>query len=227
MTYAATIKIADPQNWGAEDLRPWQRAVQGCGFMLHAALDLRMDAAALQAEFAALDASLADDARSFMSQDRSWTSIELIRRSDPGRAGTPNALLDRLPSVRHVIDAAGWQVIDCQFMRLPPQGILPWHFESQAPYLPESRLLTPIHAPAGAVTLIGDETVAYPEGIIWTGDFNFPHQVENRSDEQRIVLMFDVVNTDEVLRLLPPAMIAEPQRRLETARHAVNLLKAG
>lgn len=227
MTYASTIKIADPQNWGLGALLPWQSAVQGCGLMLHAALDLPMDAAALQAEFAALDASVVDDERAFMSQDRSWTSIELIRRTHADRAGAPTALLDRLPCVRSLIDTAGWQVIGCHFMRLPPHGILPWHFEPHAPHLQECRLLTPVYAPSGAVTLIGDGAVAYPEGTIWTGDFNFPHQVENRSDEQRIVLVFDVVSTDEVLRLLPPAMIAEPTRRYELAQHAVNLLKSG
>ncbi len=229
MTGAATIKVVgDGGWWPALDgamRHPWQAMVAGSGLTLHAPLDLAVDLASLQAEFAALDAALGRDGRSFMTEDGSWSSIALVERAPPCGGGVATPALARMPSVGRLIARAGWSVFGCHLLRMPPHSVLPWHFEAQAPRLPECRVLVPLHAPAGAVTLIGDEAAAYAEGVAWAGDFTFPHQVENRSDHQRIVLLFDVATAPEILRLLPPALTEAVEVRIPLATQAANRLR--
>jgi hypothetical protein len=204
----------------------WQEATVGSGLTLHAPLNLRTDIATLQAEFDALDASLPPDQRDFFSGDGEWTSITLVSQpltKDVSLKDAATPLLDRMPSVRALLERFAAPVFRCCISRQPPRGRLAWHFDNQALHLPECRLLVPIHAPPGAKTLIGSETVAYPEGVAWTGDFSFPHQVENDADRQRIILLIDAPSTDWV-RGLAPAALAEnaPLRHqlAETARNA-------
>ena len=75
-----------------------------------------------------------------------------------------------------------------------------------------------------AVTLIGHEAAAYPVGTAPTGDFNFPHQVENAADAQRVVLAIDVLCEPDVRRLLPPALADAASLRRELAREACRRL---
>ncbi len=193
--------------------KPWQEVARGCGLMLHTPLDLAADLPAMRAEFATLEADTGPEYRGFRNEDGSWSDLQLIRRGRLGGVGAPAPTLDRIPSVRALLERTGWTVLGSSVIRLHPHGVLPWHFEAQSPYMPESRLLMPLHAPTGAFTLLGDDAVAYPAGTFWTGDFNFPHQVENPTDEERLVLLVDVVNTPEVLRLMPEAMTADVAER--------------
>lgn len=229
MICSATIKVVGDGEWWpalADGMRhPWQAMLAGSGLTLHAPLDLTVDLASMQAEFAALDADLGRDGRAFMAEDGSWTSIALVERGPASGRGIPTPAWERMPSVGRLVSRVGWNVAGCYLLRMPPHGVLPWHFEAQAPHLPESRVLVPLHAPAGAVTLIGDEAAAYPEGVAWAGDFNFPHQVENRSNHQRIVLLVDAVTAPEVLRLLPPALTDAVDRRTRLATDAANQLR--
>jgi hypothetical protein len=224
MSYPATIRGMDAAQ-GDGRRHPWQEVAAGCGLTLHAALELEVDAGALRGQFQALDASLGDDGRSFMAEDGSWTSIPLVRRSPAWGEGDPTPALAAMPAAAALAERAGWTVIGAHVMRLPPRGVLPWHFEAQAPHLAEARLLAPLQAPQGAVTLIGDEELAYPEGVCWAGDFNFPHQVENRSDQPRVVLIFDVVSGPALHGQLPPAMIGAVAERTRLADAAANMLK--
>ena len=215
----------------ADSLHPWQQVTIGSGLMLHAPLAVDVDLALLRAEFAALDAATGPEVRTDFNFDGSWTSICLIKHTPPDadgtlRAGAPTPSLAHMPSVRNLISRTGWTAVYAAIIRQPPRGTLPWHFDLQAIHLALARLLVPIYAPAAAVTLIGDERVAYPAGTGWTGDFNFPHQVENPSDEQRIILCIDAVCGPEVRRLLPAALGESAPLRHDLAQRACNELLA-
>ena len=75
------------------------------------------------------------------------------------------------------------------------------------------------------MTWIGHEVVAYPAGTAWTADFSFPHQVENTTDTQRVVLAVDVLSSPEVRRLLPPDLAQSVSQRQELGSLARQLLK--
>ncbi len=210
----------------------WQEATVGSGLTLHAPLTLKTDIAALQADFDALDASLAPDQRSFFGGGDEWTAITLVNRplinrpvgSNTNFADNATPLLNRMPSVRGLLERFATPVLGCYISRQPPRGRLVWHFDNQALHLSECRLLVPIHAPPGARTLIGADAVAYPEGTAWTGDFSFPHQVDNDSDQQRIVLLIDAVSNDWARGLAPAALSDNAPLRHELAETAQNAL---
>lgn len=201
-------------------MEEFRRVTEGSGLMLHAAADLRLDPVVLQAEYAALDADLPEDQRTHYgaATGTGWTAVQLF----DGRAPYPAAAY--MPSVAALLAGRpDWQVLRAHLIRQPPRGQLRWHFDNQALYRDEARLLIPIHQPPGAVTLIGPETVAYPEGQCWTGDFSFPHQVENHADRERIVLAVDVRSGPEISALFPTAMLAGVGLRGELAAYAVDL----
>ncbi len=210
-------------------LQPWQAVTVGSGLLLHAASALRAEPTALQADFAVLDAAVGPDGRTFLASDGSWSAIGLVERSGAASIGTPSPgiatpALAFAPTVRALLSRAPWTVLSCYVLRQPPHGTLAWHFDGQALHLPECRLLVPIHAPDAAVTVIGHELAAYPEGTAWTGDFSFPHQVDNASDAQRVVLAIDVLSDTAVRRLLPPALADAASLRLDLAREACRRL---
>lgn len=204
----------------------WQNLTKDCGLMLHAGFgDFRALLPALQAEFAAFDRDAAPAERDFRANDGSWSSLTLINRVPmPLSAGLATPGLSFMPTLAALLERSPWTVIGAHILRQPPQGILPWHYEAQAPYSDETRLLIPIHAPAGSRTLISHEVIAYPEGMGWIADVNFPHQVENPGDSQRIILIMDVVSDEAVRRMFPPALLEDIPRRLTLAHRCQSLL---
>jgi hypothetical protein len=214
---------------GSATLHPWQDVTVGSSLMLHAPLSLTTVAAPLQSDLAAIDAAVGSAGRTFLAPDGSWSAIPLIERlppvsSGPRAFGSATPALAHAPAVRDLLSRIDWTVLACYVLRQPPHGILAWHFDNQAVHLPECRVLLPIHAPEGAVTWIGHEAVAYPPGTAWTGDFSFPHQVENPTSTQRVVLAVDVLSGQEVLRLLPSALAEAAAVRMDLAREARNRL---
>jgi len=189
--------------------------------MLHAEAALRLDADTLQAEFAALDAALPPEGRTHYGDapGTGWTAIPLL-------ADGPHPALHHLPTVRTLLERPDLLVQRAYILRQPASGMLGWHFDNLGLHQAEVRLLIPIQAPEGAFTLIGHEAVAYPEGRCWTGDFCFPHQVENPTDRDRIVLAIDVTTTDGVRALFPPPLATDPALRNALAGEAQNLWRA-
>lgn len=213
----------------ADDMMPWQTVTRGSDLLLHASIGAVAPPPALLAEFTALDAAIAPAGRTFLCPDGSWSAIPLIERATHGSdraawAGLPTPALPCMPGVPHLLDRLGWRPLAVYVLRQPPRGQLPWHFDNQALHLPECRVLLPIIAPPGAVTLIGHEAAAYPAGTLWTGDFAFPHQVENRTDQQRVVLAFDLRSDESVRALFPAALAARAAERQALAQCARNRL---
>ncbi|AWK85092.1 aspartyl/asparaginyl beta-hydroxylase domain-containing protein [Azospirillum thermophilum] len=202
-------------------MESFRRVTEGSGLVLHAPAALRLDAGALQAEYAALDAALPEGERGHFGagSGSGWTSVPLFDGRDP----CPAAAF--MPSVGALLAArTEWPVRRAHLLRQPPGGSLAWHYDNQALHRAETRLLIPIHQPPGAVTLIGHESAAYPEGQCWTGDFCFPHQVENPAARERIVLVVDVLSVPPVAALFPPVLSAELALRERLASEAVGLL---
>ncbi|PWC32378.1 aspartyl/asparaginyl beta-hydroxylase domain-containing protein [Azospirillum sp. TSO35-2] len=207
-------------------LHPWQQVTVGSGLMLHAPLSVTADPVPLQREFAALDAEWPADQRLMLADDGSWSSICLVERRLQGsdgcfREGVATPALQTMPSARRLLEALGCRVLGCDLHRQAPGGFLRWHFDNQALHLPEARLIVPVLAPPGALTLIGDGAAAYPPGVVWTGDFTFPHQVENAPESQRIVLLVDIASDDHARSLAPAALSSDVARRYDLSQRAM------
>ena len=199
-------------------MEAFQRVTFGSNLTLHAEAALQLDVDTLKAEYAAMDTALPPEERMHYGAEpgTGWTAIALL-------ADGPRPALDHLPTVRTLLERPDLLVQNAFIHRQPAGGMLRWHFDSLALHRTEVRLLIPIQAPEGAVTLIGHEAAAYPEGQCWTGDFCFPHQVENPTDRDRIVLSLDVTVTDGVRALFPLPLAADQARRDALAEAAQNL----
>lgn len=205
-------------------LHPWQAITRESGLVLHGPADVFCDAAALGAQFKHLDATAGDGDRTcFGSVDGGWTAMALVLPNGVGQ-GRPTPLLAALPAVSELMARLPAPIRSVHLLRQGPRGLLDWHFEPLGIHQEECRLLVAVQAPADAVTLLGHQAVAYPEGQVWAGDFSFPHRVENPGDRQRIVLALDMQSTPELARLLPPGLGAEGPRRAALAGEACALL---
>jgi|GEM_PF-2027488 len=206
----------------------WQDLTRDCGLVLHGSFgDFRADLPALQAEFAELDAKAEAGIRDCRANDSSWSSLDLISRAAVwGHPGLPTSGLDLMPTAAALFAREGWRMLGAHILRQPPNGVLPWHYEEQAPYSDETRLLIPLHAPPEAHTLLSHEPVAYPDGIGWVADVNFPHQVENPSKQQRIVLIADVLPDDDLRTKFPQALLHDVTQRRQLAQQTRNMVLA-
>lgn len=222
----------DPRDSALNDTatrHPWQRLTLDCALMLHAPAREPLNLPPLRQEFACADAAVGPSGRTYLANDGSWSGMALVERSGAMADGTmpsgyPTPALAYMPTVQALLSSRAWYVISAYLLRQPPRGTLPWHFDNQALHLSECRLLLPICAPPGAVTWIGHDAAAYPEGTLWTGDFSFPHQVDNPTDTQRVVLAIDVRSDAAARGLLPAALTAAADTRHSLAQAAQNLL---
>ncbi|HTC07896.1 MAG TPA: aspartyl/asparaginyl beta-hydroxylase domain-containing protein [Acetobacteraceae bacterium] len=208
---------------------PWQRRTVGSGLMLHAPACEPLHLPRLWQEFARADVALGPAGRTYLANDGTWSGIALVERSGAMADGTmllgvPTPALADMPLVQTLLSSQAWHVISVYLPRQPPRGTLPWHFDNQALHLSECRLLLPICAPTDAVTWIGHDAAAHPQGTLWTGDFGFPHQVDNPAATQHVVLAIDVRSDPVVRRLLPAPLTTDPGQRRGLAQAAQNLL---
>ena len=225
---ANSLSAIAPADADGAMLFPWQQVTRDSGLMLHAAACDAVEVPSLRQEFTQLDAAVGPSGRTFLANDGSWSAIPLLERSlaasgDPA-AGVPTPALAYMPGLRTLLTQRDWTVLSVYVLRQPPHGTLPWHFDQQALHLSECRLLLPICAPPGAITWIGHDPATYPEGTLWAADFSFPHQVDNPTGSQRVVLGIDVRCDAAVRRLLPEALSTAADRRLALAQTARNLL---
>lgn len=179
----------------------------------------------------AIDSVPVSDRNHFGSPEGDWTSITLVNMPSGGgrksyrTPGAPTPVIARLPILGPVMDRLGGLPHGAYILRQPPGGFLRWHFDHQALHLDICRLLITVQAPAPASTWIEHEKVAFPEGTLWTGDFALPHQVENPSDRERLMIALDYAPTDLIRALFPQALYADAGRRMALSHISINLLQ--
>lgn len=202
-----------------------------CGLVLAAASSLRLDPDPLRRQVQdAIDSVPVSVRGAYGAAAGEWTSIALVLMpsgggQDYGQPGCPTPVLARLPILGPVMERLGGLPNGAYILRQSAGGFLRWHFDHQALHLDFCRLLITVQAPAEAFTWIGHEKVAFPDGTLWTGDFSLPHQVENPSDQDRLMIALDYAPTDAIRALFPPALYAEQQSRGVVSREAINLLR--
>lgn len=207
-------------------LLPWQEVTVGSGLMLAAASSVRVDAALLDRQVQAAIDSVPDEKRNrFGSPNGDWTSIVLLYKDQRGMVA-PQPPLSHIPILSDLLRDAGIHPFGLYITRQPPGVDLKWHFDHQALHLGICRLLLPVRVPADAFTWIGHEKVTYPPGTVWAGDFSLPHQVENPTDQERIVIAIDSEVTPSIQTLFPADLYANTELRTALAQDAINALTA-
>lgn len=121
-----------------------------------------------------------------------WSAIHLYREGQRTRhaAAFPRTLaaLERADLVR--VDESPMEIF---FSRLTPGAHIPPHFG-----LTNTRLTThlPLVVPDNCAIRVGSETHHWREGVITAFDDSFEHEAWNRSDSDRVVLIFETHHPD-------------------------------
>lgn len=205
-------------------LMPWQEATVGSGLMLSAASGIHVDPGTLERQVQAAIDSVPNEKRNrFGSPNGDWTAITLLYRDQKG-ISAPQPPLAHIPILTDLLSDAGIDPFGLHITRQPPGVDLEWHFDHQALHLDICRLLLPVRVPTDAFTWIGHEKVAYPPGTLWTGDFAMPHQVENQTDQERIVIAIDSGVTPAIRALFPADLSNDGARRSALAQDSINAL---
>jgi len=202
----------------------FQRVTVDSGLMLFAHGSIQLDADRLHAEYADMSVGLPKEHLTAYRQtpkpEEGWTSVLL------SWDGVPAPALAYFPTLREFLSRPEINARRAFINRQAPGGELEWHYDNQGLHREEARLLLPIHAPEGAVTWIGHEAGAAPDGRCWTGDVAFPHRVVNPTDRERVVMVFDVAVTDVLRSHFPAELSARGERRLALAERAQTLFLA-
>jgi len=209
----------------AAALLPWQSLTQSCGLTLAAPAALTPDAPALAAEVRAVLDMVPEDQRLHVPPMAGWCSLPLIEPAADGAGrGTPAPALAVMPGFAALLDAAGLGLLQAHLTRMAPGDVLDWHHDPIGGPDQAARLVFPVVTGPGAVTWISHEPHCWPAGTAWAADFSFPHRVVNGTGADRLAIILDLVMDDAARRVVPETLRAEPDRRRDLARQAVNLL---
>ncbi len=122
-----------------------------------------------------------------------WSALHLYK----GAQETP--LLSHFPKTLQALEAAdvvrveGGKPIEMFFSRMKPGAHIPPHFGAA-----NNRLTVhlPLIVPAGCSIRVGDEIHTWREGELFAFDDSFEHEAWNRSDRDRVVLIFESHHPD-------------------------------
>lgn len=119
-------------------------------------------------------------------------------------------VMDHCPYFREILDALPFPVGVTRILFLPPGKKIGEHtdkgFSWENGHL---RLHIPIVTDPKVRFQIGAESVHWPVGQFWFGDFNQPHWLHNESDITRVHIVMDCFVTEELLALFPEEALAQ------------------
>lgn len=202
------------------------RLIGGC-----ARLPLRVDAAALAAEVAALDASLWSSRGGRAGYQRVADAV-FLRGHAPAEGELPiedRAPLAQLPQIRELIERRiGGLPQRALLARLPPGAIVAPHID-QAPYFAKCvRIHVPIVTHDGAWMLCGDTAYRMGAGEVWALNNSAMHAVWNSGGEHaRTHLICDFLPAAGLDALLAGAERDLGEHRPDLLQHVRRVVQGG
>jgi len=213
-------------------LRLWQLPSLAAGLSLVFPLRVKIDHEVMRAELARLDDDLAFGPQRGPYHNGKWNRIGLVAPSgDPHRTypqpdeqNQRTEVLKALPSVERVFDLFEGPVRAASISRMEPGAVVKWHRDvRQSADLEYVRLHLPIVTSRGSTMVLAHHTTHLTAGHLWYGDFTFPHRVNNKSNEARIHIMFDVPARASLHAFLPDRFRRETLRRKAARRLATGV----
>ncbi|MBC6446014.1 aspartyl/asparaginyl beta-hydroxylase domain-containing protein [Actinokineospora xionganensis] len=130
-----------------------------------------------------------------------------IERTDPGRPGEEygrTRVLDQLPTIAALIDALPCDKMSVRLMRLTPGGQVALHVDSFFGFdYGKVRLHVPLTTTSTSRMVFGDDTIHWPPGNLWYGDFSTMHTITNDGPGDRVHIVADLLLSDELVALFP------------------------
>lgn len=131
-----------------------------------------------------------------MKNDKLIQDVEYKKTSALSFAPHLEALIDKIPGKKKRV----------RLLSLPSKAKIYEHFDSTDSMDREtSRLHMPIITHNDVIFLINNQRVYWTPGNIYYGDFSFPHSVINNSNINRIHLVIDVINNNQLEKMIKKA----------------------
>jgi len=213
-------------------VRLWQLPTLVAGVSLVFPLKVKVDYKTIRAELDGLDDDLVFGPQLGPYHNGKWNRIGLVAPSgDPHRTyprpdeqNQRTDVLKALPSIEKIFDLFEGPVRAASISRMEPGAVVKWHRDvRQSADLEYVRLHLPIVTSRESTMILAHQTTHLTAGHLWYGDFTFPHRVDNKSNEARIHVMFDVPARASLLAFFPDRFRRETLRRKAARRLATGM----
>jgi hypothetical protein len=122
-----------------------------------------------------------------------WSALHLFKAAEETRFAHLFPKTLKALEVADIVRVSGGKPIEMFFSRLKPGTHIPPHFGAA-----NNRLTVhlPLIVPAGCAIRVGDEIHQWREGELFAFDDSFEHEAWNRSNAERVVLIFESHHPD-------------------------------
>lgn len=190
-------------------MKPWQTLTLGQRLRLALPLKWLSPSGDCMDELRQISKTTPQIVQSGPFHDGSWTVIPLVSPDGAVTDQSVNAERKFLPTkylrgntaaseFLNSLPGVLWRV---RLSRLPSGKSIDWHYDDFEKQTGERvlRLHVPIVTETGNVQTISHENTYWSEGVLYLGDYRFPHQVENNSSVDRVHMIIDLVPSDALL----------------------------
>ena len=187
-------------------------------------LNRDFDPKKLQADLEAAQSQFRSAPQAGGYHDGSWTGIAL--KAINGDFKNTMAMsftnvdytevMDHCPYFKEILDSMPFPVGVTRILFLPPGKKIGKHTDRGFSWENgHVRLHIPIVTSQKVQFNIGEESVHWPAGQFWFGDFNQPHWLDNQSDIVRVHIVMDCFVTTELLSLFPETALEQIRQSTE------------
>lgn len=218
---------------------PWQLYTKILGLQLTAKLEQEFPAETLRTELDAIMAHYASNHQHGQYHAGGWKGVSLhaIDGNPAEDQDRPDATFAKTPALAHapcmeaIMDSFPCEKRRVRILSLQPGHKVFWHqdFWHTIDYthdFSQIRLHVPIITNAQIGFQISHEDCVWKPGELWYGDFTFPHRLQNPSNEARVHLVIDLLNSDATRALLPQSLLNQQPKRTSARKYCGTLMSA-
>jgi hypothetical protein len=213
---------------------PWQLYTRQNDVQLTARLPQTFPVDDLQKELAAVLANQQFQDQFGPYHFGGWTAVALnsvdgnpLDQDDPfDDEFQKTEALKHAPLMEEIIDSLPGEKRRVRLMRLEPGRQIFWHKDFWHSY--DYRLLRlhiPITTNDKVAFQISHQDCPWQPGEFWYGDFTFPHRLQNGGDADRVHLVIDVINNDELRAMVPGRLQEQYELRTQARQRSEKLLR--
>jgi hypothetical protein len=119
-------------------------------------------------------------------------------------------VLAKCPYLDEVLESLPGEIIMARLSAIPAGGRVHRHYDPvESADFGHFRIHLPIVTNKKVVFRLGFKRQIWREGELWYGDFTYPHSIHNRSNEERVHLIVDLKQSDELMALFPEGFFSE------------------
>lgn len=130
----------------------------------------------------------------------------------------PTKLLEQCNYIQNLLNRIPGKKDRVRFMEVKPNTKVYWHYDNGETidgldYQKNARFHIPILTNDNVEMRICHQKLKWQEGKLYYGDFSFPHEIHNKSNQTRIHLIIDININDDLIKMFPKKYLGEINKR--------------